>query len=107
FSSADRLLSAARQVYEIRREGRSLPVHAIQQLDLLIRHRFVMLAAARDDMVKVEAESEPLLAELADGDAYLSCTLLAQLMSARRELYHFQDMLKLEAETSRALSRPG
>jgi LuxR family maltose regulon positive regulatory protein len=28
-------------------------------------------------------------------------------MSARRELYHFQDMLKLEAETSRALSRPG
>lgn len=107
FSSADRLISAARLACEAKREAQSLPAHEIEQLDLLIRHRFVMLAAARDDMVRVEADSEPLLAELADSHAYLSCTLLAQLMSARRELYHFQDMLKLEAETSRALSRPG
>src|SRR3546814_15425328 len=28
-------------------------------------------------------------------------------MSARRELYHFHDMLKLEAETRRVLDRPG
>jgi LuxR family maltose regulon positive regulatory protein len=107
FSSADRLIAAARQVCETRREEQSCSGHEIEQLDLSIRHRCVMLAAARDDMVTVEASAEPLLAEMADSHAYLSCTLLAQLMSARRELYHFQDMLKLEAETSRALSRPG
>src|SRR3546814_16580532 len=28
-------------------------------------------------------------------------------MAARRELYHFHDMLKLEAETRKALGRPG
>lgn len=107
FSSADRLISAARHVREVRLENQSMSPHEIEQLDLLIRHRLVMVAAARDDMVKVEADAAPLLAELADSHAYLSCTLLAQLMSARRELYHFHDMLKLEAETSRALARPG
>jgi len=107
FSSAERLISTAREVCDARRENGWASPHEIEQLGLLIRHRFVMLAAARDDMVRVEADAEPLLAELADSHAYLSCTLLAQLMSARRELYHFQDMLKLEAETSRALSRPG
>src|SRR3546814_4877029 len=51
--------------------------------------------------------AEALLADLGDDEAYLSCTLLAQLMAARRELYHFHDMLKLEAETRKALGRPG
>src|SRR3546814_8410032 len=66
-----------------------------------------MLYAARDDMIAVEPAAEELLKELGDEHAYLSCTLLAQLMSARRELYHFHDMLKLEAETRRVLDRPG
>ena len=107
FISADRFISAARTFYQKGVEDGSFNEHAAEQLDLRIRHRLVMLAAARDDMGSVEAEAEPLLIELADSDAYLSCTLLAQLMSARRELYHFQDMLKLEAETRRALARPG
>src|SRR3546814_17437628 len=58
-------------------------------------------------MIAVEPAAEELLKELGDEHAYLSCTLLAQLMSARRELYHFPDMLKLEAETRRVLDRPG
>ncbi|WP_336971295.1 LuxR C-terminal-related transcriptional regulator [Sphingobium aromaticiconvertens] len=107
FAAADRLIAAARAVYDAQSESGGLSVHDAGQLDLMIRHRMVMLAAARDDMVKVEADAEPLLLEMAESHAYLSCTLLAQLMSARRELYHFQDMLKLEAETRRALSRPG
>lgn len=107
FSSAHRLIEAARAVYEKQRDNGTLAPHEVEQLDLMIRHRLVMLAAARDDMVTVEADAEPLLMEMAESHAYLSCTLLAQLMSARRELYHFQDILKLEAETRRALSRPG
>ena len=107
FTSAERFIAAARTFHRKGLEDGSLNEHDAEQLDLRIRHRLVMLAAGRDDMGKVEAEAEPLLIELADSDAYLSCTLLAQLMSARRELYHFQDILKLEAETRRALARPG
>ncbi|WP_244884466.1 LuxR C-terminal-related transcriptional regulator [Sphingobium cupriresistens] len=107
FAAADRLIATARSIHDARSQGDAMSAHESEQLDLMIRHRLVMLAAARDDMVNVEAEAEPLLAEMAESHAYLSCTLLAQLMSARRELYHFQDMLKLEAETRRALSRPG
>ncbi|MDI1294700.1 MAG: LuxR C-terminal-related transcriptional regulator [bacterium] len=107
FDAADRLIATARAIQTARSQSDDMSAHEAQQLDLMIRHRLVMLAAARDDMVKVEANAEPLLVEMAESHAYLSCTLLAQLMAARRELYHFQDMLKLEAETRRALSRPG
>jgi LuxR family maltose regulon positive regulatory protein len=107
FAAAQRFIDAARAILETQvAEGR-VSAHDADQIDLMIRHRLVMLASARDDMIKVEADAEPLLVEMAESHAYLSCTLLAQLMSARRELYHFQDMLKLEAETRRALSRPG
>src|SRR3546814_2404996 len=73
----------------------------------MLRHRRIMLEAGRDNMTGIEQEAEALLADLCDDEAYLSCTLLAQLMAARRELYHFHDMLKLEAETRKALGRPG
>lgn len=76
-------------------------------LGYLVRHRRLVLASARDDLEYVEADAGKLLLELGDDEPYLSCTLVAQLMSARRELYHFNDTLKLEAETTRALSRPG
>ena len=51
--------------------------------------------------------SAELLSEFGDDNAYISCTLLAQLMAARRELFHLSDALSLEAATRRALGRPG
>ncbi len=107
YSSADRLIAQAGVVRAQQIEDGTITAHDAEQLGYFIRHRQVMLAAARDDMVQVEAEAEPLLMDLGESHAYLSCTLLAQLMSARRELYHFHDMLKLEAETRKALGRPG
>ncbi len=107
FASAERLIAAAREACEARRASGALSSHQAERLALMIRHRLVMLHAARDDMVSVETEAESLLGELNEDHAYLSCTLLAQLMAARRELYHFSDMLKLEGETRIALSRPG
>ncbi len=107
FASAERLIAAASAACGTQVACGVLSDHEAAEFALTIRHRQVMLHAARDDMVSVEAEAEALLSELGDGHAYLSCTLLAQLMSARRELYHFGDMLKLEAETRVALSRPG
>src|SRR3546814_10230854 len=85
----------------------SSDLYEFGRLNNAVRHRQIMLDAARDDMIAVEPAAEELLKELGDEHAYLSCTLLAQLMSARRELYHFHDMLKLEAETRRVLDRPG
>ncbi|WP_404476613.1 LuxR C-terminal-related transcriptional regulator [Novosphingobium sp. BL-52-GroH] len=107
FVSADRFIAAAQKTCDEQRASGDISGHDADQLQLIIRHRLVMLHAARDDMVSVEAQAETLLVELSDGHAYLNCTLLAQLMSARRELYHFSDMLKLEAETRVALARPG
>jgi len=99
FAAAERFINAAALAAEARPDD----IH----LGYLIRHRRIMLEAARDNMAHVENDAEKLLFELGDEEPYLSCTLLAQLMSARRELYHFHDILKLEAETRRALGRPG
>ena len=72
-----------------------------------IEHRKLMLAAARDDMETIRDRAEDLLRQFGDGEPYLSCTLLAQLLASRRELYHSEDMLRLEAEVRHALNRPG
>ena len=76
-------------------------------LGYVLRHRRILLEAARDNLRFVEVEAEKLLLELGDEEPYLSCTLVGQLMVARRELFHFHDIVKLEAETRRALERPG
>ncbi len=107
FSSAEKLIDLATQhVNRLQAEG-AIEDYRYTHLQRTIDHRRVMLDAALDDMPKVELSAAKLLADLGDNYAYLSCTLLAQLMAARRELYHFQDIQKLEAETRRALNRPG
>ncbi len=107
FKSAGRLIEAAEAIISTRAVSGDYDDHQREQLEFHVRHRRIMLEAARDNMVYVEKESEALLEDLGDDHPYLSCTLLAQLLSARRELYHFHDMLRLEAELRKALGRPG
>lgn len=107
FKSSQRLIEAAEAAIAAKTESGDLDAYAVEQFDFRVRHRRIMLEAARDNMVFVERQSEQLLEDLGDDHAYLSCTLLAQLLSARRELYHFHDMLRLEAELRKALGRPG
>jgi LuxR family maltose regulon positive regulatory protein len=107
FKSSERLIEAAEAVITVRFESGEYTDYQHERMQFQVRHRRVMLEAARDNMVYVEHESETLLADLGDDHPYLSCTLLAQLLSARRELYHFHDMLRLEAELRKALGRPG
>jgi LuxR family maltose regulon positive regulatory protein len=107
FASAEALIVAAETYLRDQEESDAMPAWRAGHLARTVRHRRIMLDAARDDMPRVERAAEALVAELGDDQPYLSCTLLAQLMAARRELYHFHDMLKLEAETRRALGRPG
>jgi LuxR family transcriptional regulator, maltose regulon positive regulatory protein len=107
FKSSERLIEAAEAIIVARTESGDYDDYQLQHLGYHVRHRHVMLEAARDNMTYVERESEALLSDLGDEYPYLSCTLLAQLLSARRELYHFHDMLRLEAELRKALGRPG
>lgn len=99
YTTAERFINAAAEIAQ--REPDNVT------LGYLVRHRRLVLESARDNLHLVEADAGKLLLELGDDEPYLSCTLVAQLMSARRELYHFNDILKLEAETKRALARPG
>ena len=107
FKSAERLIEAAEQEIAMRFDVGLLSDYEHDQMNFRVRHRRIMLESARDKMVLVEHDAEQLLDDLGDDHPYLSCTLLAQLLSARRELYHFHDMLKLEAELRKALGRPG
>ncbi len=107
FKSSERFIEAAEAAIAARIECGELDEYSAVQMGYRVRHRRIMLEAARDNMVLVERQSESLLDDLGDDHAYLSCTLLAQLLSARRELYHFHDMLRLEAELRKALGRPG
>ena len=107
FKSAERLIVESEAVIEASTQNGSIEPYEAKNLGYQVRHRKIMLEAARDNMSFVERESELLLEDLGDDYLYLSCTLLAQLLSARRELYHFHDMLRLEAELRKALGRPG
>jgi LuxR family maltose regulon positive regulatory protein len=107
FKSSERLIEAAQVAIAAKVDSGELDDFAAARMGFRVRHRRIMLEAARDNMPFVERESERLLEDLGDDDPYLSCTLLAQLLSARRELYHFHDMLRLEAELRKALGRPG
>lgn len=98
-TQSERLIACAAEIAAERPEDFNL--------SYVLRHRQILLQAAYDNLNYVEAEGEKLLLELGDESPYLSCTLVGQLMAARRELYHFRDIVKLEAETRRALNRPG
>jgi LuxR family transcriptional regulator, maltose regulon positive regulatory protein len=107
FKSSERMIEAAELAIASATQSGAIDEYETEQIGFRVRHRRIMLEAARDNMVFVERESELLLEDLGDDHPYLSCTLLAQLLSARRELYHFHDMLRLEAELRKALGRPG
>lgn len=108
YSKAERLIQMAEAVAQAQADKDESDRRIdVSHLNHIIRHRRIMLDVARDDMAKVERPAEQLLAEFGDDEPYLSCSILAQVMSARRELFHFQDIMKLEAEARRALDRPG
>jgi LuxR family transcriptional regulator, maltose regulon positive regulatory protein len=107
FKSSQRMIETAQTAIGTALQMGRIDDHQAEQLGFRVRHRQIMLEAARDNMPFVERESELLLEDLGDDHPYLSCTLLAQLLSARRELYHFHDMFRLEAELRKALGRPG
>lgn len=104
FAAAEQLIAAAETAIERRRQH-SPDDPKLMMLDKMLHHRRIVLAAGRDDLAYVERASEAFLADQGDDDPFIGVTLLAMLMTARRELFHFDDTLRLEAETQRALER--
>ncbi|MBA4207890.1 MAG: helix-turn-helix transcriptional regulator, partial [Polymorphum sp.] len=76
FTSAELRIEAAERAIEAKIEKGELDSYAARQLTFHVRHRKLMLEAARDNMVAVEQGCGPLLADLGDDHPYLSCTLL-------------------------------
>jgi LuxR family maltose regulon positive regulatory protein len=66
-----------------------------------------MLAAARDESPRVEEQCQSLLQAFGHSRPYLTCTLYAQLISARREQYKFEDLERLEALARAELEHSG
>lgn len=106
FEAAERLLETAAGAIEAERRVETPDERRLAMLGRLLRHHRALLVGARDDMPAVERISSELLAEFGDDDPVLSCSLLAQLMAARRELFHLSDALSLEAATRRVLGHP-
>lgn len=104
---AGRLLREAEAAIDAVEIGTLRSLHEPAYLRLLLRHRQAMLFGARDDLVAAEAAADRLLRDLGDDHPYLSCTMLAQLMTARREFFHLPDALRMEADTRRATARAG
>src|SRR3546814_10919256 len=83
FASAGKLIEAAKADIEAKRAAGEIDSYEFGRLNNAVRHRQIMLDAARDDMIAVEPAAEELLKELGDEHAYLSCTLLAQLIDRK------------------------
>src|SRR3546814_9071725 len=83
FASAGKLIEAAKADIEAKRAAGEIDSYEFGRLNNAVRHRQIMLDAARDDMKAVEHAAEEMMKELGDETDYLSGKLMAQLVSAR------------------------
>lgn len=105
-AEATRHLDAAHaRIASLQHEGTA--PEQIEHLKRLELHGRVMLAAAQDDAPRVEEQCQSLLQAFGHTRPYLSCTLYAQLISARREQYKFEDLTRLEALARAELDHSG
>lgn len=97
FAETRRLLEMASKSLAAMRAMPDADPDANERLAQTIRHREMMLAAARDDVGFVETECNQLLNYYADRRPYMTCSLHGQLMVARREQFRFDGLEKLHA----------
>jgi LuxR family maltose regulon positive regulatory protein len=104
---AKRHLEAAHtSIAEVERQG-GTAADELQHLKRLELHGLTMLAAAQDDSPRVEEQCQTLLQAFGHSRPYLTCTLYAQLISARCEQYKFEDLERLEALARAELAHSG
>ena len=104
---AKRLLDAARATICAIERDAALGAAELEHLKRLELHGQTMLAAAQDDAPRVETQCQALLQAFGHTRPYLTCTLYAQLINARREQYKFEDLERLEALARAELEHSG
>lgn len=103
FGETEHLLAMARaRLEELRRKG-PMEADELEALERTIEHREMMLSAARDDLARVEEQGNLLLRYFTPRRSYLTCTIQAELITARREQFRFDGLDRLHMQ-SRALA---
>jgi LuxR family maltose regulon positive regulatory protein len=106
-ADAQRLLdAAAARIGALEHEGATAAAE-LEHLKRLELHGRTMLAAAQDDAPRVEEQCQALLQAFGHSRPYLTCTLYAQLINARREQFKFEDLYRLEALARAELEHSG
>lgn len=107
FAETTRLMSMAeRRLDEMAREGTHSP-EDLARHRLMLLHREMTLAAAEDDMQRVERQCQFLIREFRDERPFISCTLYGQLIAARREQFEFKNLEELETVARSVLKQSG
>ena len=108
FEEARELLASVRRRVEDWENISTIPAVDLDQLRYQLLHREMTLAAALDDPLTVEAKCQDLLGQAhQDLHPYLLGSVHAQLLYARREQFHFEDIEALAARARGVLQRSG
>ena len=98
FDATEHLLKQARSRLEQLRRDHAMDDDQLEMLERTIQHREMMLAAARDDLSRVEDQSGPLLNYFTQRHSYITCTIQAELITARREQFRFDGLPRLQMQ---------
>lgn len=107
FDDVNRLLDLVRRRLEtMERDGNTTP-GAIERCRLLLLHREMTLAAAEDDMPRVEQQCTTLIRRIGREKSFISCTLYGQLIAARMGQFELRNLQELEAAARSVLQDAG
>ena len=107
FKDAKRLLDLTRQYLAAGSHDPNTPTANIDRCQLMLLHREMTLAAAEDDMPRVEEQCVSLIRQFGHETSFISCTLYGQLIAARMGQFDLQDLDKLEADARAVLQGAG
>src|SRR5690606_29328614 len=106
FAEAQQLVESARTRVRYLENTNTASPHDLRELQYLIQHREMMLAAAQDNPQLVEELCQNLLDEFPEEQhPYLLGNVYSQLLYARRERYKLIDLERLQAMAQGILQR--
>ncbi|MDB6060593.1 MAG: hypothetical protein JWM78_696 [Verrucomicrobiaceae bacterium] len=106
FNESQQLMTSARARVAYLESTNTASPQDLRELQYLIQHRQMMLAAAQDKAALVEELCQNMLEEFPEEQhPYLSGTVYSQLLYARRERYKLIDLERLQAMAQGVLNR--
>jgi LuxR family maltose regulon positive regulatory protein len=106
FEETSKLLAVASDHVKQRELEGQTPPKELKRLRYLVLHREMMLAAAHDDVRRVEQQCLDLIEDMrGECHPYLAGSIYAQLLYAQREQYQLGDLERLTATAQGILAR--